>query len=93
MHIKRFWDAQDAACHVIIMTMHHFGMATHQCLSYVAIVGYSAVSYDNHMQATWRESDWCVDIQKQAPESAQCVSDLSFFRRWGDWGLGTKLFS
>ena len=53
---------------VIVMTTHRFGMATHQ-LSRGAITGYSAISHDNHMQATWRESDWHVDIQKQAPES------------------------
>ena len=75
MHVECFWGAQDTACHVIVMTMHCFGMATHQWFSLAAIVGYSAVSHDNHMQATWRESDWCVSIQKQAPESARCVSD------------------
>ena len=50
---------QDAACHVIVMT-------THQRLSRAAIVGYiyTAVLHDNHMQATWRESDWCNRIQK-----------------------------
>ena len=33
----------------------------HQHLSHAAIVGYSTVSHDNHMQATWRESDWHID--------------------------------
>ena len=28
------------------------------------MVGYSEVSHDNHMQATWHESDWCDRIQK-----------------------------
>ena len=56
------------------MTMHCFGMATHQQFSRTALVGYSTVSHDNHVQATWHESDWCDRIQKfQAPESAQCV--------------------
>ena len=53
-------------------------METHQKPSHAAIVGYSTVSHMimiNHMQATWRESDWRVNIQKQAPESAQCVPD------------------
>ena len=36
----------------------------HQRLSRVAIVGYSAVLHDNHVQATWCESDWCDRIQK-----------------------------
>ncbi len=44
-----FWDAQDAVSHVIAMTTHHFIMATHQLLSRVAIVGYSAVSHDNRV--------------------------------------------
>ena len=69
------------------MTMHRFGMAMHQWLSRAAIVGYSAVSHDNHMQATWHESDWHVNIQKQAPESALCVPDPLILL---GWGLGTK---
>ena len=55
--LSAFWGVQDAACHVIVMTRHCFGMATHQRLSHAAIVGYSMVSHDNHVQATWRESD------------------------------------
>ena len=35
------------------------------------------VLHDNHLQATWHESDWHVSIQKQAPESAQCEPDPS----------------
>ena len=74
------------------MTTHRFGMATHQWLSCTAIVGYSAVSHDNHMQATWRESDWCDRIQKchvSKPQKALNVyQTLSSF--WG-WGLGTRL--
>ena len=70
--LSAFWGAQDAACHVIIMTRHRFGMAMHQWLSRAAIV---VVSHANHMQATWRESDWHVNIQKQAPESARCIPD------------------
>ena len=50
-------------------------MATHQRLSHAAIIGYSTVSHESHMQATWCESDWHIDIQKQAPESAQYVPD------------------
>ena len=34
-----------------------FCKAMHQLLSHAAIVGYSVVSHDNHMQATWCESD------------------------------------
>ena len=55
-----------------------------------AIVGSSAVSHDNHMKATWHESDWHVRIQKQAQESTQCVSDP--FSAWG-WGLGMRLIN
>jgi hypothetical protein len=44
-----FWGTQEVASHVIVMTTHRFGMATHQLLSRVAIVGYSAVSHDNHV--------------------------------------------
>ena len=42
--------------HVIVMTMHRFGMATHhQLLSRSTIIAYSTVSHDNHMLATWCE--------------------------------------
>ena len=34
-----FWGAQDAACHVIVMTTHRLGMATHHRLSHAAIGG------------------------------------------------------
>ena len=34
IHQALFWGAQDVACHVIVMTMHHFGMVTHQSLSW-----------------------------------------------------------
>ena len=71
-----FWGTQDAACHVIVMTTHNFGMATHQRLLRAAIVGYRAVSYDNHMQATWRESDWCNRIQKCHVSKPQKVLDV-----------------
>ena len=91
--LSAFWDVQDAACHVIVMTRHCFGMATHQRLSHAAIVGYSTVSHDNHVQATWRESDWRDKIQKchvsrPHAESVRCVPDPFLF--WG-WGLGTRL--
>ena len=36
---------------------------------------YSTASHDNHMQATLHESDWRVNIQKQAPKSTRCVPD------------------
>ena len=75
--LSTFWGAQDAAYHMIVMITHCFGMAMHQRLSRTAIDGYSMVSHDNHMQATWHESDWHVSIQKQAPESARYVPDPS----------------
>ena len=93
--LSAFWAAQDAARHVIVMITHRFGMAMHQRLSHAAIIGYSVVSHDNHMHATWHESDWCVDIQKQAPESARCVPDPLFLfgvgsgnEIWGGGGMG-----
>ena len=85
VHIERFWGTQDAACHVIVMTMHRFGMATHQWLSCAAIVGYCTVSHDNHMQATWHESDWCNRIQKCHVSNPRKRSIY-----WG-WGLGMRL--
>ncbi len=50
-------------------------MAMHQLLTCITTVGDSVVSYDNHMQATWCESDWPVGIQKQARKRARCVPD------------------
>ena len=44
VYIERFPGPLAAACHVIGMTMHRFGMATHQSLSHAC---YSAVSHDN----------------------------------------------
>ena len=38
VYIKHFWSAQDVACHVIVMTTHHLGMATHPPLSRADIV-------------------------------------------------------
>ena len=40
IYIERFWGTQDVACHVIVMTMHHLGMAMHQLLSHTTTVGY-----------------------------------------------------
>ena len=45
VHIECFLGTQDAAGHVIVVTTHCFGMATHQWLSSAATVGYSAVSH------------------------------------------------
>ena len=46
-HEERVWytssaflGAQDAVCHVTVMTTHRFGIATHQPLSRAAIAGY-----------------------------------------------------
>ena len=50
---------------------------------------YSTVLHDNHMQATSRECDWRINIQKLAPESVRCDQTISFI--WG-WGLGTRLY-
>ena len=47
--LSAFLGTQDAACHMTVMTMHRFGIATHQPPSHAAIAGYSAVSHDNHM--------------------------------------------
>ena len=37
---------------------------------------YSAVSHDNHMQATCRESDWCVDIQNKPQKALDVYQTL-----------------
>ena len=47
-----FWGAQDAAGHVIVMTTHRIGMATHQRLSHAAIGGLL------HKAAVWRKALW-----------------------------------
>ena len=39
--LSAFWGTKDLARLVIVMTMHRFGMATHQPLSRTAIVAYS----------------------------------------------------
>ena len=62
---------------MITMTTHHFGMATHLRLSRAVIVGYSVVSHDNHMQATWCESDWRIDIQNKSQKA------LDVYKSWG----------
>ena len=67
VYIERFPGLLAAACHVIGMTMHRFGMAT--CIRINrfhthAVYDYSAVSHDNHGYTAWRESDWCARIQK-----------------------------
>ena len=49
VYISAFWGAQDVVCHMIVMTTHHLGTATHQPLSRTAIVVYNRVSHDNHM--------------------------------------------
>ena len=68
VYIERYPGPQDAACHVIGMTMHRFGMATHQPLSHACsellVCEYSTMSHDSHGYTTWHESDWCARIQK-----------------------------
>ena len=70
------------------MTMHRFGMATHQWLSRAAIVvGYRAVCNDNHVQDTWRDRIQICHISE--PQKAlNMYQILSSF--WG-WGLGMRL--
>ena len=57
-----------------VLSHTYWGIQDHW-LSHAATVGYSSVSHDNHMQAIWHKSDWHINIQKQAPESARCVPD------------------
>ena len=47
--LSAFLGAQDVVRHVTVMTTHHFGIATHQPLSRIAIAGYSVVSHVSHM--------------------------------------------
>ena len=70
--IERFLGAQDAACHVIVMTTHRFGMAMHRWLLRAAIVCYSTVSHDNLMQATCLIGATEMQCQ-QASVSTRCV--------------------
>ena len=75
IHIMCLLGHTSQQWHVIVMHNTHFGMATHKALSQC-----HNNNYDNHMQATSRESDWYVTIKKQAPESARCVPDLPCLR-------------
>ena len=55
----------------------------------IAMVGYSEVSHDNHMQVTWYESDWCDRIQKchvSKPQRVLNVYQILF--SFGGWCWG-----